>query len=154
MTTYFWSSLECELCKIQYPYEIEASDGSHMLQIIEYDLPKQIMNIDPQYLVLESISTSVSKVIHVINMLGLTQFFLGRGTEADVRVTDISVSRLHASIFKSPLGHFYLCDNDSKFGTLVQVRTPIKLPKNDATWIQAGRSLLRFQIQGSLLDKI
>jgi pSer/pThr/pTyr-binding forkhead associated (FHA) protein len=104
------------------------------------------MNLDPQYLVLESISTSVSKVIHVINMLGLTQFFMGRGTEADVRVTDISVSRLHASIFKSPLGHFYLCDNDSKFGTLVQIKSPLRLPKNEATWVQAGRSLLRFQI--------
>lgn len=77
------------------------------------------MGINPQYLVLESISTSVSKVIHVINMIGLSQFFLGRGTEADVRVTDISVSRLHASVFKSTQGHFYLCDNDSKFGTLV-----------------------------------
>lgn len=49
---------------------------------------------------------------------------MGRGPEATVRVTDISVSRLHAYIRKSKLGYFYLVDNDSKFGTLVLVRHP------------------------------
>lgn len=44
---------------------------------------------------------------------------LGRGQEAHVKVTDISVSRLHAFILKSRQGFFYLCDNNSKFGTLV-----------------------------------
>lgn len=47
VTTYFWSSLECELCKTQYPFEIESIDQSHMLQIIEYDIPKLRMGIDP-----------------------------------------------------------------------------------------------------------
>jgi len=41
-----------------------------------------------------------------------------------VRVTDISVSRMHASIFKTDDGQMYLCDNDSKFGTLVLLKTP------------------------------
>lgn len=44
-----------------------------------------------------------------------------------MRVTDISVSRLHSSVFRSGLGYYYLCDNKSKFGTLVQVRTPLKI---------------------------
>lgn len=48
---------------------------------------------------MESISSSVNKVIHVVNMESIQSFFIGRGQEADVRVTDISVSRLHASIF-------------------------------------------------------
>jgi len=146
VTTYFWSSLECELCKTQYPYEIQAVDGSHMLKIIDYEIPRPKMGLEPQYIVLESISTSVSKVIHVVNMIGLQQFFIGRGTEADVRVTDISVSRLHASIFKSSQGHFYLCDNDSKFGTLIEVRSPLKLSQAECCWVQSGRTLLRLQI--------
>ena len=80
---------------------------------------------------LESISSSSSKVIHVVNMSYAKQFFMGRGQEADVRITDISVSRLHASIFKTPSGHYFLCDNDSKFGTLVQVRYPVQIQKRE-----------------------
>lgn len=49
---------------------------------------------------------------------------MGRGHDADVRVTDISVSRCHAYLKKSQLGFFYICDNNSKFGTLSLVRQP------------------------------
>ena len=78
---------------------------------------------------LESVSNSVSKVIHVINMTRQRKFFIGRGIEADLRVTDISVSRMHSSIFRSYNGYYYLCDCKSKFGTLVQVRSPLRIEK-------------------------
>jgi pSer/pThr/pTyr-binding forkhead associated (FHA) protein len=52
---------------------------------------------------------------------------IGRGHDAHVRVTDISVSRLHAFIIKSTLGYYYLSDNDSKFGTLALVRYPLQM---------------------------
>jgi pSer/pThr/pTyr-binding forkhead associated (FHA) protein len=51
---------------------------------------------------------------------------MGRGHESDLRINDISVSRLHAFIkFKD--GRFLLEDNTSKFGTLVLVKkkTPL-----------------------------
>lgn len=76
---------------------------------------------------LESISTNTSKVIHVVNMIGTEEIRMGRGHDADVRVTDISVSRLHALIRKSTKGYFYLEDNSSKFGTLALVKNPIML---------------------------
>ena len=71
---------------------------------------------------LESISSNTSKVVHVLNMVDEDQVTLGRGHDADVRVTDISVSRCHAVIKKSELGFFYIIDNGSKFGTLSLVR--------------------------------
>lgn len=77
------------------------------------------------YLVLESISSNTSKVIHVINMQSTVKLYIGRGHDAHVRVTDISVSRLHAVMIKSTLGYYYLSDNESKFGTLALVRTPL-----------------------------
>jgi pSer/pThr/pTyr-binding forkhead associated (FHA) protein len=49
---------------------------------------------------------------------------VGRGHDCQVRVTDISVSRLHAFFRKSSEGFFLLEDNASKFGTLIQVRKP------------------------------
>ena len=48
---------------------------------------------------------------------------LGRGNDNDIRVNDISVSRIHAFIRRSPIdGSFFIEDNTSKFGTLVQLQ--------------------------------
>ena len=74
LTTYFWKNLECELCKTAYPYETRSLDGKKMLNIIEYDTPQPEVDdvsgqvIEAQYIVLESISSNTSKVIHVVNM--------------------------------------------------------------------------------------
>lgn len=74
-------------------------------------------------------------MIHVVNMLNTNEIKLGRGHDADVRVTDISVSRLHAHLKKTEKGYFVLEDNHSKFGTLVMVRNPLPLTLNDVNFI-------------------
>jgi pSer/pThr/pTyr-binding forkhead associated (FHA) protein len=92
-----------------------------MLNIIDYELPTN----SKQYIVFESISSNATKVIHVVNMAAVEKLTIGRGYDTNVRVTDISVSRLHAVVTKSENGFFYLADNESKFGTLVLARAPI-----------------------------
>ena len=101
VTTYFWKNLECELCKTPYPYEVPSADGKKMLNIIDYDTPQSEYGEDVYYIVLESISSNTSKVIHVVNMQHTVKLYIGRGHDAHVRVTDISVSRLHAVLIKS-----------------------------------------------------
>lgn len=49
---------------------------------------------------------------------------VGRGHDAEIRVTDISVSRFHARLNRGADGDYYLEDNKSKFGTLVLIRKP------------------------------
>jgi len=61
----------------------------------------------------------------VINLSFIHEIKLGRGHDADVRVTDISVSRLHAFIKRATNGFFYLEDNNSKFGTLALIKSPL-----------------------------
>lgn len=91
--------------------------------MIKYDLPEftQVEALTPYYIVLESVSSNVSKVVHVINMGHTEEVKMGRGHDTDVRITDISVSRLHAYIRKSFKGFYYLEDNASKFGTLALI---------------------------------
>jgi pSer/pThr/pTyr-binding forkhead associated (FHA) protein len=55
------------------------------------------------------------------------KLYIGRGHDAHVRVTDISVSRLHAFLIKSAQGFYYLVDNESKFGTLALIKTPLEI---------------------------
>lgn len=72
-----------------------------MFNIIDYDTPRSEFGEEIYYLVLESISSNTSKVIHVVNMNKTVKLYIGRGHDAHVRVTDISVSRLHAVLIKS-----------------------------------------------------
>ena len=50
----------------------------------------------------------------------------GRGNESDIRIADISVSRVHAIVKLDKTG-FYLEDCNSKFGTLLYAKQPIQL---------------------------
>lgn len=52
--------------------------------------------------------------------------FQGRGHQCDIRISDISVSRLHAFI-KYEDGNFIIIDNNSKFGTLVKMNKKFEI---------------------------
>lgn len=121
-----------------------------MLNIIEYDTPVSEYGEDIFYIVLESISSNTSKVIHVVNMTNTVKLYIGRGHDAHVRVTDISVSRLHAVLIKSTQGYYFLTDNDSKFGTLSLVKTPLELKANSATTLQIGRTIFDMEVRNSV----
>ena len=71
---------------------------------------------------------------------------MGRGHESDLRINDISVSRLHAMV-KYKEGRFLLEDNLSKFGTLVLIkkRTPLNPGFNKA--VQIGRTVVNFSVK-------
>ncbi len=80
-------------------------------------------------------------------MKDTVQLYIGRGHDAHVRVTDISVSRLHATLIISIQGYYFLTDNDSKFGTLSLVKTPLELPQGSQTTIQIGRSIFDIEVK-------
>ena len=101
------------------------------MDIVDVDKPSK------NFIILESLQNDEKKVFHIINTEGLTasagqiskkSIKIGRGADSDVRVTeDISVSRNHAFIHRDGNGHYYLLDNKSKFGTLMQLQYPVFL---------------------------
>lgn len=147
--TYFWKTLECELCKTIFPNSVKTteSESSLHLRVIQYETPVYVPGEEPYYLILESVSTNTSKVVHVLNMVATDEVKIGRGHDTDMRVTDISVSRLHALIKKSQKGYFYIEDNHSKFGTLALVKSPIQMIPTEVNYIQAGRTMLEISIK-------
>ena len=107
------------------------------IDILEFETPAQ------NFVVLESVTLQNIRIIHVIDMKNKSIIKIGRGHDADIRVTDISVSRFHAKInFCEETGNYFLQDNNSKFGTLVMVRKPIKLKENKTNYFQMGKTLL------------
>jgi hypothetical protein len=59
VTSYFWKSLECELCK--EPFEARMKYG--LFEIMKFDLPGKGDN----YMILESVKSAPAKVIHVFD---------------------------------------------------------------------------------------
>lgn len=66
---------------------------------------------------------------------------MGRGHQCEIRLQDISVSRLHSEI-KFNAGEFFICDSNSKFGTLVKVDQALEL--SSKVKLQVGRSVYNF----------
>ena len=146
VTTYYWKNLECELCKQPFPYQVLTPDKLDWMNVIEYDIPEPAPGEDMYCIVLEAVSSSNNKIIHVIDMRNNIKMYLGRGNEAQIRITDISVSREHAVFIKSISGYFWLTDNDSKFGTLALCKYPITLSTKYPDVIQIGRTILFIEV--------
>ncbi|HUG13966.1 MAG TPA: FHA domain-containing protein [Thermomicrobiales bacterium] len=71
---------------------------------------------------------------------------IGRGSEAHVRVNDLSVSTLHAAItWEAPRGAHLICDTGSTNGTFVNgQRIRGDAPLQHGATIRVGRTVLRY----------
>lgn len=79
----------------------------------------------------------------MINLKNRSLIKLGRGHEADIRISDISVSRLHAIIRLENNGLF-LEDKKSKFGSLVLCKKGVQLDRDHPHFqVQVGKTLFQ-----------
>ncbi|CAG9333531.1 unnamed protein product [Blepharisma stoltei] len=137
---YHWKTIECELCKGTFPFSLGIKGKDHNLfQVEKSGMP---------YIVLEASGQGKgnAKGAHVITFSNNSTVKLGRGHESDVRISDISVSRCHA-IIRFENNQFILEDNNSKFGTLLQVAKPIGMTLNSTIALQCGRTVLALSLK-------
>lgn len=128
-----WSTTSCELCKAPFPLKI----GNNKL----------FMNDEPKgpHMVLELDNRDGTSGVHIVSFVNECVARLGRGHDNDVRVSDISVSRLHATISYSN-GNFTLEDNGSKFGSLLQCKAPVRIRPGHPVHAQIGRTVLSLSL--------
>eukprot|EP00826_Nyctotherus_ovalis_P057228 TRINITY_DN7817_c0_g3_i1.p2 TRINITY_DN7817_c0_g3~~TRINITY_DN7817_c0_g3_i1.p2 ORF type:complete len:148 (-),score=25.32 TRINITY_DN7817_c0_g3_i1:112-555(-) len=91
-----------------------------------------------------------SKFIYIATVApGKKEFKLGRGHDTDIKLGDISVSRLHALIVVTEKG-FVLKDNGSKFGTLLLMPSePQRIPAASELALQIGNTALTLSLKPS-----
>ncbi|KAK6590271.1 hypothetical protein RS030_162417 [Cryptosporidium xiaoi] len=135
--TFFFRQLQCELCKSPLPSS--ASIKGSRVNIV--NVPKT----RPPFIVLENIYGNVHRGVHVVSMAEKKDLKLGRGHESDVRISDVSISRYHATI-RYRNENFMLEDHDSKFGTLVSVRRPQAIESNHNLSLQVGRTVVNLRL--------
>jgi hypothetical protein len=135
-----FKNLECELCKKTFPERIKYKD--EIINIYEMQKPEN------NYIMLESISREKreNRYLYIIHLKDKQSIKLGRANDSDVRMTDISVSRNHASL-KLYNGYLYLQDNSSKFGTLVHLQKDVTVLPQSQLALQSGKLYLLLNLK-------
>lgn len=130
--------LACEICKGYFPSFVRFGD-------YEYNLINLKKPDNEPYLLLERVETEkLARGLFLVKASDC-ELSMGRGHNSNVFVSDISVSRLHASI-RYQEGKFMLFDNKSKFGTLVEVKKPLEISP-EKTIIQIGKTVIVFSLK-------
>ena len=90
---------------------------------------------------------STKRTFFTLNFDDKDEIKLGRNLDADIRITDISVSRTHA-YFRRKNSVYTVEDNSSKFGTLCQLQHPqLPLVEHNSISFQIGKSILNFSME-------
>ena len=104
------------------------------------------------------VPSPITNGIFVMSLANKKAFKLGRGHDSDIRITDVSISRWHASISVKEDGKFVIEDNNSKFGTLIALRKPVAYSEgfltNPPLLVQSGRTLFKMQVERSLSPEL
>lgn len=140
---YFWKTFECEICKSVFPTRFKTQNG------LKYSLFDFKIDKSRDYLMLEGINAdkSTSKLIYLLLPNSANcQFKMGRANDQDVRINDISVSRQHATInFQND--KFFIKDNLSKFGTLIQIQNQLEIKPKQTRILQVGRTIMNVSLK-------
>ena len=132
-----FKTLECEICKMVFPEKIRIK-GS-IFSIIDLEKP------DKDYLILDGLIKEIpeEKSIFIVHFKNKKEIKIGRATDANIRLSDISVSRAHAIITQYN-DNFYLHDTNSKFGTLISAGNKFCILYNKPFCVQKGNILFEF----------
>lgn len=110
------------------------------------DVPRPL---NGDFLIFESINKTKGAVrmVHLLLPESVGKVYkMGRGHEADVKITDISVSRFHAKVNFTRKG-FVIEDNNSKFGILVQLKSKATYRFSDHPLLQYGRTRMAISVR-------
>jgi hypothetical protein len=140
VVSFLWHSLDCDLCKQLFPQSVTINGVRTFL----VEIPKP----ESRFIVLELLRKELTapRGLFLVSLDSNGSVVIGRATENEMMISEISVSRVHASLLLQD-NHFYLVDEQGKFGTLVRVRRPLCLDVSRYTTFQAGRTVLELSIK-------
>ena len=138
-----FKTLECEICKMVFPEKIRIKDS--IFSIIDLEKP------DKDYIIFDGLikETPEEKSIFIVHFKNKKEIKIGRATDANIRLNDISVSRAHA-IISQYNDCFYLHDTNSKFGTLISLGNKFSILYNKPFSVQKGNILFQFLMKKTL----
>lgn len=155
-SVYFFRPLACELCHCIYPsYFLSGDHPTTLATLPEVRTPMIVFeNLGgaPNIPAWNSDSSNTFPAgLHVVQFdQNLTAIKIGRGHECQMRISDVSISRLHALLRMDEDGHIYMEDQHSKFGTLVDdniiASGGFEISSGDSLSLQSGRTLISLSV--------
>lgn len=147
VTVISFKTLACDICKSLFPENVKIK--KRIYTIIDLHRPPN------NYMIIEGIVKEAPdmKSIFVLTFRDGRPIKIGRASDADVRLSDISVSRSHAVISINK-GNVILTDTKSKFGTLVNSSNRLCILPNKQLCIQKGNIFLKFFIKLKLCSML
>ena len=139
--SYNISKFQCELCKENFPDYIKYNNKLYNLILFESKFN--------QYIIVETVRDDKFKTrfLHIISYDDKKTISIGRSSECELSIPELSISRNHCLIHKVNL-NLFLEDNFSKFGTLVLIQNPkVKIINNLPLKIQVGKTYLKFILE-------
>ncbi len=142
---YTLKQIECEICKAILPDYLKSENNT-------YDIWEFLKPTFKNYLIMETVNENPnnpnSKTLYMLNFDEKVSLNLGRSNSSDIKITDVSVSRIHCFFKLEENGCISLKDNKSKFGTLVLLNHPfIPIYYRMNLPLQIGRSLLKIKLK-------
>ena len=133
--------VDCELCKNKLPDYVRHKNK--LYKIIEFNTKFK------NYLSFENLTLDKqkNKFIYIINLDKEQKIKMGRGHDANILLSDISVSRVHCFL-NIENNNVFLEDNNSKYGTLVLIQTnKINLSESIFLNLQIGRTFINCKVK-------
>ena len=142
VTNYYSPRFNCEICKTPLPFKFKLNKNNNKIfELIDIEKP------NCNYIILESLeqikeNNENHKFIHVIKLINENDITIGRSNFADIKIHDISVSRMHAKLnFNFEQKCLQITDLKSKFGSLILIKDKIELKCGECLIAQVGRTL-------------
>lgn len=134
--SYLWKSIQCDVCKENLPLSLKFNDKVYETIIISNE------NLQNSITIEDYRRNKYKYILHVLTLKD-SPFLVGRATDTDLKISDISVSRSHLTI-DFHKNEYFIKDNGSKFGTIIVQKKPIQVSKQSSPVLQIGRSTLKF----------
>ena len=140
VTVLTFKTLECDICKSPFPEHVKVKHTTYT--VIDLNRPHT------NYVIIEGIvrETPDVKSIFVVNFNDVKTIKIGRASDADLRLSDISVSRSHAQMMLIK-GQLVLVDTKSKFGTLVNAGNKLCVLPYKSLAVQKGNIFLKLNMK-------
>ena len=74
VNSYIWKNLECEICKANYKDTAQLKTGEEIC-LLRFTVHEDALS----YMVIESVTNTTSKTIHVVNFSARNKIKVGRG---------------------------------------------------------------------------
>ena len=151
--TIIFNTLNCEICRVKFPEMVYDVSNGKFYQI--YNPAYFINDYYRNYVIFESFELiNNKKFIYIISFDTKNRITIGRSHSSDMKLFDVTISRLHSILLRTKDNKILIKDACSKFGTLILLRAKNMLINEKILSIQIGKILLNFHIENDKLNYI